>query len=266
MNTATLQKIDPRVQRISESLLPLRKQIAKHTLLRRLTSLAAVRLFMQQHSFAVWDFISLLKCLFSRVVNTSVPWVPSDDTDSVRLLYELLISEESDKLPGKQAYASHFNLYLIAMIESSADINPILDSIDACRHGASLDKALDDSRILPSTRAFVKQTFATFTEPTPVIAANFLFGREALVPELFIPLLAKINQHKIPRCKSLCYYLHRHIQIDSQDHFPKAAQLLVNVCADESAAWEQAKASAHSALQARLDFLTGLERLIVAKT
>jgi hypothetical protein len=54
----------------------------------------------------------------------------------------------------------------------------------------------------------------------------------------------------------LAQYLDRHITLDSDDHFPKAAQLLERVCGDDAVAWEQA---GQAALRARLDLLSGIQ-------
>ena len=49
--------------RIRDTLTPLRDQLVNHRLYDRLQSLDAMRVFMQHHVFAVWDFMSLLKRL-----------------------------------------------------------------------------------------------------------------------------------------------------------------------------------------------------------
>ena len=121
-----------------------------------------------------------------------------------------------------------------------------------------MDAALDHPNILPSTRAFVQKTFATFEQATPVIAAYFVFGREAMIPDLFTPWLAQIKRHRMPGCKKLCTYLARHIELDSNDHFPKAVQMLTNLCGEDSAVWAQVEAAATCALKTRLNFLDGV--------
>jgi hypothetical protein len=221
---------------------------------------------MSQHVFAVWDFVCLLKTLFSRIVCTNVPWLPSEDAESTRLLYELLMAEETDKRPdgvdteGVEAISSHFSLYLAAMEACGADSRPIRGCLDHLRKGRGLAYALRRFDIFEPTCCFVRHTFSTFNEPTPAIAASFVFGREAMTPYFFEPWLAQLKRHKLPNTALLIYYLERHITLDGNEHFQKAARLLDRVCGDDALAWEQAGRAAEAALQARLGLLAGIQK------
>jgi hypothetical protein len=254
-----------RLQAIQVRIAPLHNKIAQHPVLDKITSIADVRFLMQQHVFAVWDFVCLLKVLHQRVVGCEVPWFPSQDPDSARLLYELLIEEETDRLPvpnlSDHQHQSHFSLYLTAMRECGADTEPIETCLARLKAGQSLEEALLHPGILSTTRAFVAQTFSTFQAATPVLAASFVFGREAMVPDFFGPWLQQLITHKIPDCSLLKYYLERHITLDGDTHFPKAANMLARLCGDDTRAWQQASQMAEAALAARLDFLTGVNEL-----
>jgi hypothetical protein len=48
------------IEAIELRLMPLRKLLAAHPLYLRIRTLGHVRLFMESHVFAVWDFMSLL--------------------------------------------------------------------------------------------------------------------------------------------------------------------------------------------------------------
>jgi hypothetical protein len=243
---------------------PLQDKIAEHPLLDKITDIRAVRFLMQQHVFAVWDFVCLLKTLYSRVIGCDVPWFPSQDPDSARLLYELLIEEETDRLPAPNSaghtHQSHFCLYLAAMRECGADTQPIETCLERLKAGQSLDEALQHPGILSTTRAFVAQTFSTFQASTPALVASFVFGREAMIPAFFNPWLQQLIMHKVPHCGLLTYYLERHIALDSDAHFPKAANMLARLCGEDKLTWQQASQMAESALEARLAFLEGVDR------
>ena len=50
-----------RLNQLRDSTLTIRRQIEGHALYREITTVMDLRLFMQVHVFAVWDFMSLLK-------------------------------------------------------------------------------------------------------------------------------------------------------------------------------------------------------------
>ena len=247
------------IEAIEVVLAPLQQKIAQHPLIDNLTTLPAIQCFMQHHVFAVWDFVCLLKTLMARMGCVTVPWLPPTHADSVRFLSEILLDEESDQLPEYPQRLAHFELYLHAMRACGADTQPIEQFLLHLQQGQSLQHALQAPNILSTARQFVQSTWAFFDQPTPALAAAFVFGREAMVPQLFTPLLAQIEQHRIPHCDVLCTYLARHIEIDSQEHYPQAVNMLEHLCGDSAECWQQVQQAAEQALQARLDFLGGIQ-------
>ena len=51
------------IDQIQKSIQPIKLSIEQHPCYNEINDLEAVRLFMEQHVFAVWDFMSLLKAL-----------------------------------------------------------------------------------------------------------------------------------------------------------------------------------------------------------
>src|SRR5882724_1708494 len=128
-----------------------------------------LRLFMQVHVYAVWDFMSLLKTLQHCLTSVSVPWVPSPYPNSRRLINEIVLEEESDAY--KNGHLSHFELYLEGMCQAGADTAPIKGLIAKLQQGATLAEALSGSNVPQEAQVFIRNTFDTIRTGKPHITA-----------------------------------------------------------------------------------------------
>lgn len=258
MNQATL---------ITEKLHPLTDQIANHSLYKKLTSMDSIRFFMQQHVFAVWDFMCLLKELHRALVCTASPWFPPKDSLSAHLIGSILAEEEGDLTEDGENYACHYDIYLQAMEKIGADTTVIRTLLYVLKQGRSINEALAGLPILASTKRFVLTTFHFFTMKTHELAAAFVYGREGITSPMFLGVVNQLLSHISPSEKeklaTLIYYLNRHVALDGQEHFPKALKMLDRLVADNAAKWEQVEAAAVTALTARIDFLSGIEEALM---
>ena len=99
-------------------------QLCSHPLFEEITSLGKLQLFMENHVFAVWDFMTLTKRLQRDLTCTQLPWLPPSDPQAARLINEIVLGEESDEHP-RRGHCSHFELYREAMLEVGASTHAI---------------------------------------------------------------------------------------------------------------------------------------------
>ncbi|MDG1710070.1 MAG: DUF3050 domain-containing protein, partial [Schleiferiaceae bacterium] len=164
---------------------PLRKEILNHPLYSSMKSLAEVRIFMEHHIYAVWDFMSLLKTLQRNLTSTDSAWIPTKDRASRKLINEIVCAEESDvDLNGNPA--SHYELYLDAMRQAGAETRPIIKFVQKLEEGFkqreivrfNISEADEDClNFIRSTQKIINRG------KTHEIAAAFTFGREDLIPD-----------------------------------------------------------------------------------
>src|SRR3954447_1391598 len=112
-------KSHPKIEELREVIADARSDVIEHPIYRRLNSLDDVNTFTENHVFAVWDFMSLLKVLQRRLTCIDVPWVPQGSVDSRRLINDIVLVEESDEL--NDGFISHFELYVDGMRQAGAD-------------------------------------------------------------------------------------------------------------------------------------------------
>jgi hypothetical protein len=238
-------------QSIQERIAPLRADLLDHPMYRHINSLESLRLFMQHHVFAVWDFMSLLKVLQRRLCCLDVPWLPLADHQAVRFINEIVLSEESDE-DGEGGFTSHFDLYYRAMQRCGANTSRIDSFLDRLRSGSSVNSALVEAEVPVPIRQFVQHTFKVIEDgDLCAILSAFTFGREDLLPDVFQRIVDELNVETSGGLDAFKYYLSRHIQLDRDQHGPMAARLIISFCGNDEGKWRSAEHAAVSALRAR---------------
>ena len=96
---------------IVKYLQPLQEKLINHDLYHNINSIDTLKIFMENHIFAVWDFMSLLKSLQIHLTCVQIPWKPVNNTDAARFINEIVLEEETDKINSEQTL-SHFELYI----------------------------------------------------------------------------------------------------------------------------------------------------------
>ena len=243
------------VDAIEVRIAPLREQLAAHPLYPSIRTLAQLRVFMESHVYAVWDFMSLLKALQSALTCVDVPWVPTRFPASRRFINEIVLGEESDVYEGRTA--SHFELYLEAMERAGANTAEIRSVVD--RVARTPRAEVDLGGVPGAARAFVETTFRVIrTGSLAAQAGAFTVGREDAIPGMFRALVRDLNGDMGGDLSQFVWYLERHIEVDGDEHGPLSLRMVADLCADNPALWEEAAVAAEEAIRARLALWDGI--------
>jgi len=244
------------ITRLLEIIAPTRQRLVDHPLYREIRDIQHLRIFLQSHVFAVWDFMSLLKSLQACLTCVATPWLPSPYPKSRRLINEIVLGEESDKFGD--GYISHFELYLQAMVEAGADTSAIRTLVHELKSGRAFPDALSVAGPPAEAGEFVRTTFSFLQLDKPhVTVAAFTFGREDLIPDMFHQMVKDLRQN-LEMVGLFEYYLDRHVEVDADSHGPMALQMVEELCGPNKRKWEEAGFGAVTALQARLALWDGI--------
>ena len=243
--------------------------LLKHKLYTSIENIDDTKIFMENHVFAVWDFMSLLKTLQRSLTCVSVPWIPKKNTRIVNFINSIVLEEECDDLGTKDPNnaISHFELYIKSMIELKCNSDPILNFKNELIKGKLWRDALDSTQCLypfipASTFNFVVNTL-NICENSKIheVAGSFLFGRENPIPLMYTNIIKNFDEKNI-LCKNFRIYLERHIEIDSSSHGILAEKLLVELCGRDKLKWNEVEEVAIRSIMHRIDMWDGVLAVI----
>ncbi|TWR27622.1 DUF3050 domain-containing protein [Mucilaginibacter pallidiroseus] len=247
-----------RIEQLKTAILPLREKLINHELYHNINSLPYLHTFMQHHIFAVWDFMSLLKALQQNLTCTTLPWMPVGSANTRYLINEIVTGEESD-VDEAGVRTSHFELYLKAMQQADCSTESIDTFLGELKKGTHVHSALQDADMPQAARKFVQHTFDVIaTGKSHLQAAVFTFGREDLIPGMFIEMVKKINSKQPDKVSIFLYYMERHIEVDGDHHSNLAYDMTAELCGNNESKWAEATVAVQAALQARIDLWDGI--------
>ena len=243
-----MNKIDNLLSEISET----RNSLLNHSIYGKLNDIKSISKFMEIHVFAVWDFMSLAKALQKNLTCVETPWYPTKDKVSRRLINEIVLGEESD-IDQQENPTSHYELYLEAMETIGANTEKIKKFVSNIIDCNNYKLAVSKSEIPNAAVDFMNFTFDIIdTKKTHIIASVFTFGREDLIPDMFINIVKTLNEKNETKIGDLLYYLERHIEMDGDEHGPMALQMISELCKDDDEKWKEATAMSKKALEMRI--------------
>lgn len=251
------------LQGLKDSIATLREEIVHHKVYSEIKSIEDLRLFMKYHVYAVWDFMSILKALQNQLTCTSVPWFPSQNAEVAYLINEIVLGEETD-IDQNGVRKSHYELYIDAMNQCGADTTPINVFIANLKQNGNLDQALDFSNTPYEAKNFVQSTFQIIQSKKAYLqAASFTFGREDLIPTMFIAMVNEMYLAAPEQISIFKYYLERHIEVDGEHHGHLALQMINSLCGNDTQKWCEAQQATVNCLQQRIELWNGAYNEII---
>jgi hypothetical protein len=237
----------------------MRKRMVEHPVFAEIHDLRSLRIFMEAHVFAVWDFMSLVKRLRRDLTSLEIPWLPPRNHQAAQLIDQIVRGEETDT--GRDGEPlSHLALYLGAMREVGADTARFERFQSALANGATLTAAFDQAAVARFIREFTGYTLRIAGRAAlPAVMASFFYGREDVIPRMFSALLQnwRIGAEQAPR---FSYYLKRRIEVDGDQHGPAARAILEAASADDRWLCSLVLGTARQSIEARIKLWDGLWR------
>ncbi|HXA02957.1 MAG TPA: DUF3050 domain-containing protein, partial [Cytophagaceae bacterium] len=96
-------------------------------------------------------------------------------------------------------------------------------------------------------------------------AAIFTFGREDLIPGMFLSIINDIHKNFPDSISIFKYYLERHIEVDGDHHSHLALKMTSNLCGTNEQFWQEAELVSIESLQKRINLWDGVYDEIIIK-
>lgn len=254
------------IAKINNSIQPQKELLLHHSLYNKVKSVEDLHCFLENHIYAVWDFMSLLKALQSKLTCTTTPWFATTNPQTRYLINEIVVAEESDlTIDGQRS--SHYEMYIEAMKACGANTAGIEHFLSEVNSLKNIFVAIKKSNLHPNIKAFLDFTFRVIEEgKSHEIAAAFTFGREDLIPSMFTAIL-KNFQANFPDTdlSKLIYYFERHIELDADDHGPMAMKMITELCGTDAQRWSDVEEVSKMALDKRIGLWDAIEESLIRK-
>ena len=174
-----------------------------------------------------------------------------------------LATEETDEIKEHHV-TSHFELYLESMKEIGANTSIIDEFINKIKGSDNYRKTIEDFDIDDNIKSFMNFTFDIIeSNEAHKIAAAFTFGRENIIPDMFIEIVKGLNKENSSIADKFVFYLERHIELDGDDHGPIALRMIENLCGDDKKKWEDVMKIAKESIEMRISMWTHINNLIL---
>lgn len=241
---------------LKEKLAGLRYELFHHPLYDQIVTQEDLKVFMESHVFAVWDFMSLVKRLQRDISCVDIPWLPVSNPGLARFINEINLGEETDIGPNHEPI-SHLVLYVNAMKEVGADTRCFDHFLDLVRQTKNVSLALEKANVEDFVSQFVNKTMnVVHQNSTLEVATYFLVGREDPIPTMFQRILTHWTE--VEKAPQFIFYLKRHIQVDGEEHGPAAEKMLSILLAENHKNLADILPIAEKAIRSRIALWDGI--------
>ena len=227
-----------------------------------------VKIFMDSHVFAIWDYLTILKALQRKLASKNIRLLDQDVPDLPFLINQIVINEEIEE-ESSQEYLSAlgvYQLYINTMKEIGADINPITNFVESIKNEKYWKDALKETkslyRYLPITTYDYLEHNLSVVDYAKIheLAGVFFFGREDI--HCKFNLFLRGNQENAKNFSNLKNFLQRHIDDDAKNKNPILGEYILNLlCKNDETKWKEVETSVIEAIKKRNEFLDGINEL-----
>jgi hypothetical protein len=145
------------------------------------------------------------------------------------------------------------------MKQCGSEPKGFLSFISALKDTGSLSGAFNGAGVPAAAREFVDYTFDTINSGKAHLqAAVFTFGREDLIPNMFLSIVNDLDKKFPGQVSEFKYYLDRHIEVDGGHHSQLALEMTAELCGTNDQKWNEIKTASIIALQKRISLWDGV--------
>ena len=156
-------------------------------------------------------------------------------------------------------------MYIDSIEAFGLNTSNVFKNLNTLKELKTIESDIDKLEIKDYIKDFLKFTFSVIKRgKIHEVASVFTFGREDLIPDMFIPLIEGINSDNNDLDK-LIYYFKRHIEVDGDMHGPMSMEMLSYLCDNDPIKISESASIAKEALEARIALWNGIENEIKNK-